>query len=153
MANRISRGRVLGGRFEADKADGVRANKLILPDHILVTFFAAANAELVDTAFFIADRAYTVDRIDEVHGTLGSDGGAVNVMPRKTEGTEAPASGQALITTAFDLKATVETVQNGTLTATSADLDLAAGDRLAVDFTGTLTAVAGLVVTVRLKLK
>lgn len=51
----------------------------------------------------------------------------------------------------FDLKGTANTVQTGTLTATTADLQLATGDRLSLDFAGTLTDLAGLLVTVSLK--
>jgi hypothetical protein len=42
-------------------------------------------------------------------------------------------------------------VQTGTLTATAADLLLAAGDRLSVDFANTIQSTAGVVVTVELR--
>jgi hypothetical protein len=42
-------------------------------------------------------------------------------------------------------------VQNGTLTATAATKTLAAGNRIALDFTGTTTALAGVLVTIVLR--
>jgi hypothetical protein len=49
------------------------------------------------------------------------------------------------------LNATANTVQAGTLTSTTADLQLAAGDRLSIDFANAIQSTAGLVVTVQLK--
>ena len=45
----------------------------------------------------------------------------------------------------MNLKGTANTNQVLTLTATSADLDLASGDALALDFTGVLTSATGAV--------
>ena len=118
-----------------------------------VSFVASNNAAVLDTHFFIADRAYTVTRIDAIHTTAGTDAGAVTLQPRKATGVQAPATGVVLTTATHNLKGTVETVTNFTLTATSADLDLAAGNRLSVDITGTATTVAGVVVTVTVKRK
>ena len=75
----------------------------------------------------------------------------VTLSVSKDTGTQAPGAGTGLLTAAFDLKAAINTVQAGSLSATEADLILAAGDRLAVVFGGVLTAVAGVVVTVELK--
>jgi hypothetical protein len=49
----------------------------------------------------------------------------------------------------FDMKGTAETVQVGTFVDTRYNF-LLAGDRLSVDFAGTLTSLAGVVVTVSL---
>jgi len=86
----------------------------------------------------------------EVHETAGTDAGAVTVMLEKLTGTTAPASGSSVLTTALSLKATANTVQEGTLTNTFADRNLAAGDRLALKDSGTLTAVANVTVFVEL---
>lgn len=113
----------------------------------IVNCTAVAVADQVDQSCFIADRSYTVTRIDEVHTTAES-AGTLGIMPKKQEGTEAPASGQSLLSSAFDGTGTAETVQNGTLTGTSADLDLVAGDRLGLDFTDdTAGELAGVVIT------
>lgn len=140
-SNRISRGKVLVGEVAGDT--------------ITVTYHQNANASLADEAFFIADRAYDVVAVREVHATAGTDVGAVNLQVTKDTGTAAPGAGTDLLTNnanaGFNLKGTANTVQSGTLTATVASKRLAAGDRLSVDFAGTLTTLAGVVVTVTLR--
>lgn len=106
-------------------------------------------ATSVDTHVFIATRPMKVTAISYIPRVVGSNGSAVSAMLTKTTGVEAPASGNDLQVAVFDLKATVETVQNATVTTTTADLVLAAGDRISLDVTGTLTAVLG-VITVEL---
>ena len=122
---------------------------------IQVTSAMLANASLADQCFFIANRPYQIVGIRQVHSVAGSDGGAVNLQVTKDTGTAAPGAGTDLLTNnsnaGFNLKGTANTVQAGALTATAAALKLAPGDRLSVDFAGTLTAVAGVVVTVELR--
>lgn len=124
-------------------------------DTITVTCKQAANGVLADEAFFIADRAYEVVGVSQIHAVAGNDGGAVNLQVTKDTGTNAPGAGTDLLTNTagagFNLKATANTVQNGTLVATQATKRLAAGDRLSVDYAGTLTTLAGVVVTVKLR--
>ena len=50
----------------------------------------------------------------------------------------------------FDAKATANTVQDGTLTATAADLLLAAGDRIGLNYEVAGTEGAGVAVSVML---
>jgi alcohol dehydrogenase YqhD (iron-dependent ADH family) len=97
----------------------------------------------VDTTAFIADRAYTVTKVRAVN-TIAGTGGAASVDVKKCTGTQAPASGTTMLTAAFDLTTTANTVTTPTLT-TGAVLTLAAGDRIALDFTGTLTSLVGLI--------
>lgn len=108
-----------------------------------------------DSAFYVATRPMEVVAIRQVHSVAGSDGSAVNVQVVKDTGTDAPGAGTNLLTNnsnaGFNLKATANTVQTGTLTSTAATKKLAAGDRLSVDFAGTLTDVAGVVVTATLR--
>ena len=113
------------------------------------------NGDAVDQAVFIADRAYVVERIDYIHSTAGTDASAVNVQVKKCTGTQAPDAGTNLLTNntsaGFNCKAAINTVQNGTLTATAATKTLAAGNRLSLDFTGTTTALAGVTVSIVLR--
>ncbi len=122
---------------------------------IEVTANCPLNADCVDQAFFIANRAYQVVGVKEVHATAGNDAGAVNLQVTKDTSTNAPGAGTDLLTdnsaAGFNLKGTANTVQTGTLTGTTASLQLAAGDRLSLDFAGTVTTLAGLQVTVQLK--
>jgi hypothetical protein len=69
-------------------------------------------------------------------------------------GTEAPASGTTVLSSTFDLKSTANTPVRKTaasgLTATLANRKLDTGDRLSLNYTGTLTALVG-VVNIELK--
>lgn len=144
-----------GKTLAVTDADKLTVGSVIVPQHLEVSYRELANGSLADECFFIANRAYEVVAIREVHSTAGSDGGAVNLQVTKDTSTNAPGAGTDLLTNnanaGFDLKGTANTVQTGTLTGTGASLQLAAGDRLSVDFAGTLTALAGVVVTVSLK--
>lgn len=100
-------------------------------------------AASVDKSFFVADRAYKVKAIRGRVDVAGTDGGAVTATIRKVPSGTALASGTVLHSGTFNLKGTAATNQTLTLSATSGVLDIAAGDSLAVDFTGTLTSATG----------
>lgn len=139
------------GTVNIDAADNLTVAGIIVPQHIEVSYCDDANGDLADQAFFIANRAYEVTNIQQVHSVAGGDGGAVNLQVSKLTGTTAVGGGTDVLTNntnaGFDLKGTANTVQTGTLTTTT----LAAGDRLEVDYAGTLTSLAGVCVTVTLK--
>lgn len=126
-------------------------NELVFPVTITLQGSAAATADNYDV-FFIADRDYLVVSISEIHSTVGSDGSDVTCQVQKLTGTEAVASGSDILSTAFDLKGTANTVQEGILVLTSNTLVLNKGDRLALDDSGTLTAVTDVIVTVQLRI-
>lgn len=134
-------------------ADGVGGP--LIPGTLEVSVQCLLNADCVDRAFFVANRAYEVVAVREVHATAGNDAGSVNLQVTKDTSTDAPGAGTDLLTNntnaGFNMKGTANTVQTGTLTATAASLKLAAGDRLSLDFAGTVTTLAGVVVTVTLK--
>ncbi len=114
-----------------------------------VTYNLTLNGSLGTQTFFIADRAYSVVGINAVWKTAGTVAGATLNVTKDT-GTTVPGAGSTLQTGTFDLTATANTVLPGVLTATAASLSLVAGDRLAVKYAGTLTTLAGVVVTVTL---
>lgn len=118
------------------------------------TFLMLANGSLADQAFYIATRPMRVVGAKCRFSTAGTHGSAVSLQVTKDTSTNAPGAGTDLLTNnsgaGFNLKGTIDTVQEGALSATPADLVLAAGDRLSVDFAGTLTAVAGVIVEVEL---
>lgn len=122
---------------------------------VVASYVMNANASLADQCFFIADRDLEVVSIQEVHAVAGTDAGAVNVQVTKDTSTNAPGAGTNLLTNStdagFNMKGTANTVQVGALASLITTLRLASGDRLAVDFAGTLTDLAGVVVTVVLK--
>lgn len=113
-----------------------------------------ANAGAVDQAFFLAQVPCKVIGISYIHATAGTGSGDVNLQVTKDTGTDAPGAGTDLLTNntnaGFNCKGTANTVQTGALVTTTA-VNLAAGDRLSLDFAGTLTSLAGVLVSVRLQ--
>lgn len=117
-------------------------------DNVFNVQIAAAT---VDENIFIATGPCEVVGVSEVHTVAGTDAGAVTLDVTKCDGTEAPASGLTVLSSTIDLKGAANTVVNRTLTTTLADRKLVAGERLALNVTGTLTGLAGGVVTIRVK--
>lgn len=118
----------------------------------IAVFSMNANGGLADQSFYVATKNTQVTAAYYVHSTAGTDASAVNVQLTKDTSTNAPGAGTDLLTNnsnaGFNCKGTVNVVQTGSLTATAASLRLAPGDRLSVDFAGTLTALAGVVLIV-----
>jgi hypothetical protein len=100
--------------------------------------------------FYIAPYACNVLAIYEAHGTAGTDGGSVGVNIEKLRPGVALDSGTILLPTAFNLKAASNYTYQGTLTPTLSTKQLAAGDRLALKDTGTLTSVADVCVIIEI---
>jgi hypothetical protein len=89
--------------------------------------------------------------IKEIHGTAGNDVGAVALQVEKlTDGT-ARGAGIDLLATAFNLKATANTLQTGTLVSANSSLTFNTTDYLALKTSGTLTSLADVVVTIKIK--
>lgn len=120
-------------------------------------FMGNVTADFVPRVIFVCPvgQSYQVVDISEIHTTAGTGAGQVNLQVSKDTGTQAPGAGVDLLTNntnaGFDLKGTANTLQQGGLTATTANLVLAAGDRISVDFAGILTTLAGVFVQVQLK--
>jgi len=111
-----------------------------------ITSYTTA-AMSVDQVMFVANRPYTVTRID--FACANPSTGAATLQLHKDTGTDAPGAGTAtLLATAFDLQTAANTVVNGTPSATAADLVLAPGDRISLNFTGTVTGLTGCIVTI-----
>ena len=90
-------------------------------------------------------------KIKEVHSTAGSDVGAVTLQIEKLTGTTALDSGSTLLSTAFNLKGTANTVVSYEGTRLTSSRQLVEGDRLALKDAGTLTDLAGVCVTIYYK--
>jgi hypothetical protein len=103
------------------------------------------DANSVDENVFIAPFACKLVRAQEAHSVVGGAGAQVDV--KKCTGTTAPASGTSMLGSVFDLTSgvAVNTVTDKTLATSSSTLTLAAGDRVSLDFTGTLTGLVGVV--------
>ena len=121
-----------------------------------VTFAAGPNAALLtlpDVGLFTADADCEILSVTERHETLGTDGGAVTADIKKAPSGTAIAGGTSLLASTFNLKAAINTTQSrsraaGTL---AADRVILAGQCVGVDFTGTMTAVTGVCITVMLR--
>lgn len=145
MAQRITRGRAMLGALTLG---GVRVSAY---KSIVVPILAAS----VDQWAFIADSPIKVTGIVCDYSVAGGAGAAVKVR-KVTADTVAPgaaagATVKELQSAAFDLTATANTKQTATLVAVDADLTLATGDKLGIDFAGTLTGLAGGIVQIRYK--
>ncbi len=136
-------------------ADAMVLNGNTMPNTfcVSITLDGAAAATAANYGpFFIAPFACEVVSVREAHTAAGTDAGAVTLDIEKLTGTQAPDSGVAVLgATKINLKGAANTVQAPALTSTTADKRLAAGDRLCLKDSGTLTAVAGVCVTVELK--
>lgn len=135
--------------FDAQDSTGVSKWSLDSSGNPIGSRFAVTAplaAASVDNWAFIAPRACKIVSIKEVHSVVGGSSAAVS--PRKVTDVSAPgaaagATVKELCTAGFDLTATANTVVTGTLSATASDYAFAAGDKLGLDFSGTLTGLVG----------
>jgi len=123
--------------------------ELSTEQYIVADHFIASS--VADIQFFTAPVKCQVVAVREVHVTAGNDAGTVTGTIRRCQGTEAATAGDDLLSATINFKGTALTEQTPALTTTSGDLILEAGNRLALDVTGTTTALAGVIVTVLLK--
>lgn len=114
--------------------------------------YRSVESTAADQCLYIANKPMKVAAAYYAHSTAGTNGSAVNVQVTKDTSTNAPGAGTDLLTdntnAGFNCKGTINIVQTGTLTGTAASLILAASDRVSVDFAGTLTALAGVIIVV-----
>lgn len=103
------------------------------------------EATQIDASFMVMPVAVRVIAVNLRPLVVGSDGGAVTATVKKAASGTAIASGVNLLSAELDLKGTINTNAAGALTATAADLDVAAGTAIGVDYTGTLTAARGVI--------
>lgn len=122
-------------------------------EYITVNLFNTQPATAANYGiFFTAKQGCEVLYVSEVHGTAGTDAGAVTLQVEKLTGTQAKGSGTVMLNTGFNLKSTINTVQiRETTDFVKNTTTLNISDRLALKLTGTPTAVADLQVTIYLK--
>ena len=104
-------------------------------------------AASVDQWAFIAPRKMKLLGIREIHSVVG--GASAAVRPRKVTDTSAPgaaASATVLeLSAALDCTTTINTAQDATVTTTGNRHYFAKGDKLGLDFSGTLTGLVGMI--------
>lgn len=130
-------------RQNADGTLGIQGSQL--DDGAFITMAFQYDAASVDRSFFLAQRPYVVKGIIVRPAVAGTDAGAVTVTIKKAASGTAIASGTALHSGTANLKSTIHTNQTLTLSTTASDLQIAAGDGVGCDFTGTMTAAVGCV--------
>ncbi len=97
--------------------------------------------------FFVAPYACVVLSCDAVWSTASGAGGTLQL--EKLTGTTAKGSGTDMLSAAIAVDGTANTVANGALVTTKSTIQLATGDRLAIDDDSTtLTSLANLLVQV-----
>lgn len=128
-------------------ADGLNVGGVIIPQYVHLTFSLDA-VEAVSRAVFIAPAASQLVGVNISFGVASTSG---TFTIEKLTGTTAPGSGTALLTGTLSMAGAANTVAAGTLIATVASLQFAAGNRVGLVFGGNVTNLVGLAVTVRLK--
>ena len=113
----------------------------------VISIPAADASVAVDQHSWIADGTYRVVSVESIWSVASTSG---TIMVTRTQGTEAPSAGDSLLTAVIDTSGTADTVNTATLSATEALLTLVAGDRISLNFGGTVTNLLGLTVTVGL---
>ncbi len=139
-------------------ADGIRANSIILPGEMVVTVpltktdFAAGE---LNRSIFIADDAWTITSIEEVHNVAESTATTLGLSVQKLTGTQALNGGINITNGNLNLKGTANTVQTATLSLTSGRTTLADGNRIGIlcNLTGTnaMTQFRGGLLTIHMK--
>jgi len=129
-------------------------NILRTPNIVVTDVVTANDARDIDNynKFFIAPYQCEVTAISEVHTRAESTVTPFALQVQRLQGTEANGNGDDLLTTAFDLTATAETVVSGTLVNTNVKI-LDKDDRLSLRLqTSSIGSEAqGVVVTALLK--
>lgn len=117
-----------------------------------ITLYGTAPATAANyEAFFTAPRPLEILWASESHRVLGTDAGAVTLNLEILDSGEALGAGDLVLSTAWNLKSTINTPVTKQGTDFTTTRVLKQGQRLALLDTGTLTAVAGLTVTIYFK--
>lgn len=111
-------------------------------------FQAPIATAAVDQAFYIAPYAVEIVAIRASWGVNSSSG---NAIVEKLTGTTAVGSGLNAQTAVFDLAGANNAVNTATLNSTVSTRQFAAGDRIGINFAGTMTGLVGLNIGVQLK--
>jgi hypothetical protein len=123
-----------------------------LRNHFDFTFADETVSLATDRVIFLASRPYDVRAITEIHSVAA--GGQSELQVTKDVTTDAPGAGTDMLSNGtnvgFNLNATANTVQTGTLKTTAGLRKLNAGDRLSIDFAHAIQSTAGLKISVSL---
>lgn len=116
---------------------------------IVLTINLSLPADMIDKNIFIADRAYKIREVKEAHTTAETTAGTLTMDIKKCTGTTAPASGNTILASTYDMKGTANTIVSKFPIATN--YAIAENDRLALDFSAGATELAGVSITIVLE--
>lgn len=124
----------------------VTGSGTVLPtaEHFTANFDAAT---CVSRSIYIAATTLQVANVNVVFGTASASG---TVTVEHLTGTQAPGGGTVMLTGTLSTAGTANTVLAGTLVATVATLQLAAGDRIGLVVAGTQTGLVGFDIAITL---
>ena len=116
-------------------------------DRVIINIPITASS--VDTWVFTADAAYTLVSVNENHSVVGSTSAAVAIRKVTANAVAPGASAGAtcieLLNASIDLTATANTTQTATLSSTAGAVNIASGNKIGLDFSGTLTGLVGVI--------
>lgn len=113
-----------------------------VPRSVVITVPTSASS--VDSWVFIADRAYNLVAVRENHSVVGGAAAATRLRKVTATGVAPGAAAGATVIElipSLDLTATANTTVTPVITVAS----VGQGDRLGLDFSGTLTGLVGVV--------
>ena len=123
----------------------------IVSDYVVAGGVTTKTLLASDLPFFIARQPCEVLWVAESHIVAGTDAGSVTMDIVKLTSGQAVASGVSILTAEFDMKSTANTPVQKQGKDLANTRQLKNGERLALDFTGKLTALEGVQVTLYLK--
>lgn len=139
-----------GKTLNTTDADGLTVNSVIVPQEQVITVPLQLPADAVDRFCFVADDAWQVTSVEGVFVTTA--GAGAKVVPTKCAATAVPSAGDAMSSAAgVPLIGTTATVYGATLVGTTATLQLADGEKIGLNFSGTTTGLAGGALTIHMK--
>ncbi|MDD4478562.1 MAG: hypothetical protein PHD64_05885 [Mesotoga sp.] len=117
-------------------ADGFLAGGVILPGEMVLVIPLSKSAitagEINNSAWFIADDAWTITSIEEAHTLAETTAGTLGVSVQKMSGSMALTSGINLTEDPFSLKSAANTTVSGVVSKTAGTATLANGDRIGI---------------------
>jgi hypothetical protein len=134
-----------GETLAVTTADKLTVGGVIVPQGLAIPSGIIDATYDGDRFVWTAPWACEVTAVTFVQSVIESTSSTTTVMPKKVPSGTAISSGNSLLAAALNLKTgvTANTIQSPTLTSTGADLQLAAGDSLGLDFTNALTEYIG----------
>ncbi len=113
-----------------------------------VNIYLPLAADTVDGSFWIADRDYELEEVAVSWGVASTSG---TLMLEKGADTVAPNAGTDLLAATVDTSTTADTVTRPALTATLVDRRISRGDRVMMDWAGTIGSLAGVAIQLNLR--